>query len=125
MTSLEEVAQNGRATRGRCGRVSEIFGAAPVGLCAFEELAQNGSRPRRRNREFLCCLAARDSALCAFRILLHSGLLAALLAHTLVIGDAQVASKPPAPLSVEEVVQLNKAGFSEDVIITKIRKNGR
>jgi hypothetical protein len=28
-------------------------------------------------------------------------------------------------LTVEEVVQLSKAGFSDDVIITKIRKNGR
>src|SRR5438067_12565086 len=31
-TSSEELAQNGRATRGCCGRVSEMFGAAIGGL---------------------------------------------------------------------------------------------
>jgi hypothetical protein len=30
-----------------------------------------------------------------------------------------------APLSVDEVVRLSQAGFSEDVIITKIKKNGK
>ena len=50
-------------------------------------------------------------------------MLAVLLAQRLTL-DAQVA-KPPSPLTVEEVVQLNKEGFSEEVIITKIRKNGK
>src|SRR5437763_16438471 len=34
-TSSEKLAQNGLATRGCCGRVSEMFGAAIGGLCAF------------------------------------------------------------------------------------------
>jgi hypothetical protein len=57
------------------------------------------------------------------RFFLHSGLLAVLLAQMPTL-DAQVA-KPPSPLTVEEVVQLNKEGFSEEVIVTKIRKNGK
>ena len=35
VVSFEELAQNGRATRGRCGRVSKMFGAAIGGLCAL------------------------------------------------------------------------------------------
>jgi hypothetical protein len=59
----------------------------------------------------------------SFRLFLHSGLLAAGLVLAFAGAGAQVASKPPAPMTVEEVVQLNKAGFSEEVIITKIKKN--
>src|SRR5438067_12621928 len=36
MRIFEELAQNGRATRGRCGRVSERFGDATGGLCASD-----------------------------------------------------------------------------------------
>ncbi|MBZ5585021.1 MAG: hypothetical protein LAQ30_22985 [Acidobacteriia bacterium] len=39
--------------------------------------------------------------------------------------DAWQQSRPPAPLSVEEVVKLTQAGFSDEVIITKIKKNGK
>jgi hypothetical protein len=52
------------------------------------------------------------------------GLLGVLLIQVFALNGAQV-SKPPSPMTVEEVVQMNKAGFSEDVIITKIRKNGK
>jgi len=38
---------------------------------------------------------------------------------------AQAPPNSSAPLSVEEVVKLTKDGFSEDVIITKIKKNGQ
>src|SRR5215469_6450129 len=31
----------------------------------------------------------------------------------------------PIPLSVEEVVKMHDAGFSDDVVITQIRKNGK
>jgi hypothetical protein len=34
-------------------------------------------------------------------------------------------SRPLAPLSIEEIVQLHSAGFSDDVIVTRIRKNGK
>jgi hypothetical protein len=34
-------------------------------------------------------------------------------------------SHPAAPLSIEEIVQLHSAGFSDDVIVTRIRKNGK
>ena len=39
-------------------------------------------------------------------------------------GEAQV-NRPPAPLTIDEIVKLQQAGFSEDVIITKIKKNGK
>src|SRR5947209_8970340 len=42
----EELAQNGHATRGRCGRVSEMFGAAIGGLCASDSLI--AGRPTAR-----------------------------------------------------------------------------
>src|ERR1039457_5158329 len=47
-----------------------------------------------------------------------------LLAVPLSRSDAQ---PPPAaaPLSVEDVVKLTKEGFAEDVIVTKIKKNGK
>ena len=38
--------------------------------------------------------------------------------------QAQV-SPSPASLTIEEVVKLQRAGFSEDVIITRIKKNGK
>lgn len=34
-------------------------------------------------------------------------------------------TRPSDPLSIDEVVKLSKAGFSEEVIITKIKKNGK
>jgi hypothetical protein len=34
-------------------------------------------------------------------------------------------SRPAAPLSIEEIVQLHNAGFSDDVIVTRIRKNAK
>jgi hypothetical protein len=40
-------------------------------------------------------------------------------------GAVAQSPKSSESLTVEEVVQLSKAGFSEDVIITKIRKNGK
>ena len=40
------------------------------------------------------------------------------------IGAAQ-AAPASAPLSVEEVVKMSQSGFAEDVIITKIKKNGK
>jgi hypothetical protein len=55
--------------------------------------------------------------------MLHARLPAAFLAYSFLL-SAQ-AGKAPARLTVEEVVQLSRAGFSEDVIITKIRKNGK
>ena len=56
--------------------------------------------------------------------MLHKCLVAVLVSYILPISGAQL-SKPAAPLTVEEVVQLSKAGFAEDVIVTKIRKNGK
>jgi hypothetical protein len=38
--------------------------------------------------------------------------------------DAQE-SRPPSPLTLEEVVQLHNAGFADDVIVTRIRKNAK
>src|SRR5579884_378121 len=57
----------------------------------------------------------------SFRSTLTALLLAALIP---VIGAAQEAP-PSAPLSVEEVVKMSQNGFAEDVIITKIKKNGK
>jgi len=34
-------------------------------------------------------------------------------------------NRPASPLSIEEIVQLHKAGFSDDVIVTRIRKNAK
>lgn len=47
-----------------------------------------------------------------------------LLAILLSRSAAQPAQSGP-PLSVEEVVKLSRGGFSDDVIITKIKKNGK
>ncbi len=57
----------------------------------------------------------------SFRSTLAAVLLAALVP---VIGATQEAP-PSAPLSVEEVVKMSQNGFAEDVIITKIKKNGK
>src|SRR5207248_5138605 len=67
-SSFEELAQNGRATRGRCGRVSEMFGAAIGGLCAFEELAQNGRATRGRCGTVSETFGAAIGGLCAFNM---------------------------------------------------------
>jgi hypothetical protein len=56
--------------------------------------------------------------------MLHAWLLVGFLAYVSLPASAQV-SKPSASLSVEEVVDMNKQGFAEDVIITRIRKNGK
>lgn len=56
--------------------------------------------------------------------MLHVSLSALFLAGALPPARAQV-SKSPAPLTVEDVVELHKDGFADDVIITKIRKNGK
>ena len=49
--------------------------------------------------------------------MLHACLLAAFLACVFPPAGAQV-TKQPASLSVEEVVEMNKEGFAEDVIVT-------
>ena len=56
--------------------------------------------------------------------LLSSLMLASLLAVVPRPAGAQEpkSSAPGTPLSVEEVVKLSQAGFSEEVIITKIKK---
>ncbi len=51
--------------------------------------------------------------------------LVALPAAGLRLDAWQQQSRPPAPLSVEEVVKLTQAGFADEVIITKIKKNGK
>lgn len=57
----------------------------------------------------------------SFRSTLAALWLAALIP---VSGPAQEAP-PSAPLSVEEVVKMSQNGFAEDVIVTKIKKNGK
>ena len=46
----------------------------------------------------------------------------------LAAGLSRSAAQPApgaAPLSVEDIVKLSKDGFSEDVIVAKIKKNGK
>jgi hypothetical protein len=59
----------------------------------------------------------------SLRLRLHICMVILVVARITLV-DAQV-SKSPASLTVEEVVQLSTEGFSEEVIITKIRKNAK
>jgi hypothetical protein len=56
--------------------------------------------------------------------MLHVWLLAVFLACVFPPAGAQV-TKQSSSLSVEEVVEMNKEGFAEDVIVTRIKKNGK
>jgi hypothetical protein len=57
----------------------------------------------------------------------HRSILALAVLFPLLIASPSTAQPPPTgtPLSVEEVVKLSQSGVSEEVIVTKIKKNGR